>query len=117
MRGASEEAVSHEPSSFEKHAQSLEGSEWTLPLCGLLRLAWNSIEKRVEQQTLNNLRPHPDVERFQNLARNSSVDQLEDLSRVILQEMHQMDPQPRKGQNQVLEYSNRGEYMFIVQLL
>jgi len=47
LRAAAEEAASYEASSFEKHAQFLRDLSG---LCrkGLLRLAWNSIEKRVE---------------------------------------------------------------------
>lgn len=84
LRAAADAAASYEPSSFQKHAQFLRDLSG---LCrkGLLRLAWNSSEKRVEQQTLDNLKAHPDVERFLQLARESTPDQLEDLSRRILQ--------------------------------
>ena len=93
LRAAAEEAASFEASSFEKHAQFLRDLSG---LCrkGLLRLAWNSIEKRVEQRTLQNLRDHPDVGRFLDLARQSSPEQLENLARLILQEMDDIDPHP-----------------------
>ena len=89
LRAAADAAASYEPSSFQKHAQFLRDLSG---LCrkGLLRLAWNSSEKRVEQQTLDNLKAHPDVERFLQLARESTPDQLEDLSRRSLQEIDGM---------------------------
>lgn len=93
LRAAAEEAASFEASSFEKHAQFLRDSSG---LCrkGLVRLAWNSIEKKVGQRALQNLRDHPDVARFLQMARECPPEQLENLARLILQEMDGMDPHP-----------------------
>ena len=98
LRSASEDALSHEGSSFEKHSRYLRDLSG---LCrrGLLRLAWNSLERRVEQQVLNDLRVHPAVEQFLNVARNAPVDELENLSRIILQELHQIDPNPLRSES------------------
>ena len=82
LKGAAEEALGYEGSSFEKHSKYLRDLSG---LCrrGLLRLAWNSLERQVEQSVLNDLRVHPAVEQFLNFARNAPVDQLENLSRII----------------------------------
>ena len=61
---------------------------------------WNSVEKRVEQQTLEGLKRHPNVEGFLRMARESSVERLEDLSRLILQELHELDPHPLRPESQ-----------------
>lgn len=86
LRAASDEAASYEPSSFEKRSQLLRDLSG---LCrkGMLRLAWCSVERQVEQRTLERLRAHPQVENFLNMAREMPVDQLEDLSRLVLQEL------------------------------
>lgn len=99
LRASADEAAGYEASSFEKHAQFLRDISG---LCrrGLLRLAWNSVEKRVEQQTLESLKRRPQVEGFLKMARESSVEQLEDLSRLILQELHDCDPHPLRPESQ-----------------
>ena len=100
LRAAADEAAGHEASSFEKHAQFLRDISG---LCrrGLLRLAWNSVEKRVEQQTLESLKRHPHIQGFFKMAHESSVEQFEDLSsRLILQELHECDPHLLRPESQ-----------------
>ena len=99
LRAAAEEALSWEGSSFKKYAQFLRDISG---LCrkGMLRLAWNSIERGVQQSTIERLKEHPQVEKFLALARSLPVEQLEDLSRLILQEIDEADPDPLRGETQ-----------------
>ena len=99
LRAAADEALSWEGSSFDQYAQFLRDISG---LCrkGMLRLAWNSIERGVQQNTIERLKEHPQVEKFLALARSLPVDHLEDLSRLILQEFDEADPDPLRHETQ-----------------
>ena len=99
LRAAAEESLSYEGTSFKQYAQFLRDVSG---LCrkGMLRLAWNSIERGVQQSTIERLKEHPQVEKFLALARSLPVGQLEDLSRLILQEFDEADPDPLRAETQ-----------------
>ena len=102
LRAAAEEALSYEPTALQKHANLMRDLSG---LCrkGILRLAWTSLERQVDQATLDRLKDLPQVEHFLKLAKELPLDKLENLARLILQEMDVVDPHPLKPE------TNEGE--------